>query len=93
MAKAKARSDGSVASRAWGNGDDAGYKITYISICIWVQRRATEARSESEARQTYGSLLGRAVELARELLVEELLAGNDVEEVRKGVESVVKSGA
>ena len=32
-------------------------------------------------------------ELARELVVQDLLTSKDVEEIRKGVESVVKSGA
>ena len=94
IAKAKARSDGSLASSAWANGGDTGYEVTYISMYNGRHGEGRGARGKEQgARQTYWSLLGRVVELARELVVQELLASKDVEEIWKGVEPVVKSGA
>ena len=63
-----------------------------MSMCN--ERRDREQGPEGcGARRTYRSLLGRVTELARELVIQDLLTSKDIEEIRKGVESVVKSGA
>ena len=92
IAKARARSVGSLASSAWANGADAGYmrQCTYGCILAYEKHGRRRAATGRTHRKYF---LRRVVELAGELLVEDPLASKGVEEIWKGVEPVVMSGA